>query len=120
MTKPKRYRKKSRKLGLTRKKRQQKRCDQMIRHKISGRCIEFDGRLARKLYPKKKDRLKALKERPCKGVLHWTNSRWRCIDPYARRQRMKKNITVSRRKTKYNYSKKTKKTNDLFALLSKL
>lgn len=116
----KRKKRRSQTLGLTRKSRQQKRCDRMFRHGKSGRCIELDGRLARKLYPNKKKRMAAFKEKPCRGVLHWTNSRWRCIDPYARRHR-RRNVTVTGRRRQSRSKKKiSNPKNDLMALLSKL
>lgn len=117
-----RKRRKSKTLGATRKSRQKKRCDRMFRHGKSGRCIELDGRLAKKLYPKEKDRMQAFKDRPCRGVLHWTNSRWRCIDPYARRHRRRAQVTVSgrRKPRRSKYSKPKTKKNELLALLSKL
>ena len=128
----KKKRKKSVTLGKTRKSRQLKRCDRMFRHRDTGRCIEVDGRLARILYPDKKKRMKAFRKRPCRGELHWNNSRWRCIDPYARRQRRKARVTVtgkkkSRRGSKFYTRKKrsrsrskTSEEDGLLALLSKL
>jgi hypothetical protein len=133
----KKKRKKSVTLGKTRKSRQKKRCDRMFRHRDTGRCIEVDGRLARVLYPDKRKRMKAFKERPCRGELHWNNSRWRCIDPYARRQRRKARVTVTgKKKSKGFYARKlskfytrkkrsrsrskTSEEDELLALLSKL
>ena len=121
----KRKRRKSQTLGATRKSRQKKRCDRMFRHGTSGRCIELDGRLAKKKYPSKKKRMEAFKERPCRGVLHWTNSRWRCVDPYARRNRRRQvTVTGQRQSRRSKYSKKRTKPknaqNDLMALLARL
>lgn len=119
----KRKRRKSQTLGETRKSRQKKRCDRMFRHGESGRCIELDGRLARRLYPSKNKRMKAFKDNPCRGVLHWTNSRWRCVDLYARRHQ-RKQVTVTgkrqRKTSKYSTKPKSKYKNNLLALLSKL
>ena len=122
MIKKNRRRRKSQTLGATRKSRQKKRCDRMFRHGTSGRCIELDGRLAKKLYPSKKRRMQAFEERPCRGVLHWTNSRWRCVDPYARRRRHRQITVTGRRKSRRSkYSKKrTKPQNELMSLLSRL
>lgn len=117
----KRKRKRSVTLGKIRKIRQDKRCDNMFRHGKSGRCIEFDGRLARKLYPKKTDRMNALKNRRCYGILHKTRSRYRCIDTYARRQRVKRGTNTRRKSRSRSKSKsKSKDTKDLDTLVRML
>jgi hypothetical protein len=79
--------------------RQKRKCNRMFRHNGRGRCIQASSRLARKLYPLQKDLVKALKKWKCRGVVHQTPTRFRCIDVKARRN-----------KKKYEKKKKTKKT----------